>query len=50
VNLASTHDARKRLLTHVHEYLGKILTVKFFEYTDDGLPRFGIGKAVRDYE
>jgi DNA ligase-1 len=29
---------------------GKSLTVKFFSYTAKGLPRFPVGKAVRDYE
>lgn len=26
------------------------LTVRFFEYTDDGVPRFPVGVAIRDYE
>ncbi len=30
--------------------IGKMITVKFFELTDDGIPRFPIFKAVRDYE
>lgn len=29
---------------------GKSMTVKHFGYTDDGLPRFPIGKSFRDYE
>lgn len=29
---------------------GTSVTVKHFGYTDDGLPRFPIGKAFRDYE
>jgi len=28
----------------------KYLTVKYFELTDDGIPRFPVGLAVRDYE
>lgn len=28
----------------------KELTVKYFGLTDDGIPRFPIGKAIRDYE
>ncbi len=30
------------------EYIGKYLTVTFFEYSDDGIPRFPVGKAFRD--
>jgi hypothetical protein len=32
------------------DYIGKDLTVQFFELTDDGVPRFPVGIAVRDYE
>lgn len=32
------------------EYIGKKLTVKFQELTDDGIPRFPVGIAFRDYE
>jgi DNA ligase-1 len=31
-------------------HLGQLLTVKFFEYTVDGIPRFPVGLGVRDYE
>jgi len=31
-------------------YIGKKLSVKFQELTDEGLPRFPIGIAFRDYE
>ena len=31
-------------------YIGKCLTVKFFEFTDDGVPRFPVSLSVRDYE
>jgi DNA ligase-1 len=30
--------------------IGETLTVKFQSYTDDGIPRFPIHKAIRDYE
>ena len=30
------------------EYIGKMLTVKFFSYTKDGVPRFPKGKDIRD--
>ena len=32
------------------KYIGKLCTVKFQELTDDNLPRFPVGKAIRDYE
>lgn len=33
-----------------HNYIGKELTVRFFEYSDDGIPRFPVGVIFRDYE
>ena len=30
--------------------IGRPLTVRFFEYTDDGVPRFPVGVVIRDYE
>jgi DNA ligase-1 len=30
--------------------IGKMLTVKFFNYTPDGVPFLPVGKAIRDYE
>jgi ATP-dependent DNA ligase len=32
------------------DYIGKMLTVRYQELTDDGVPRFPIGIAFRDYE
>jgi DNA ligase-1 len=32
------------------EYVGKKLTIRFQELTDEGLPRFPVGIAFRDYE
>ena len=41
--------ARKKFLfKHGNEYIGKLLTVIFFEYTTDGFPRFPVGKDIRD--
>ena len=31
-------------------YIGKMLTVKYQELTDDGKPRFPVGINIRDYE
>jgi len=47
---------RKKMLTNKRAYIGKMLTVKFQNYTSgkdgepSGIPRFPIGIAVRDYE
>jgi len=30
--------------------IGKRLTVTFQEYTEHGIPRFPVGKCIRDYE
>lgn len=42
--------SKQVLETECGELQGKPLTVKHFGWTDDGLPRFPIGKAFRDYE
>jgi ATP-dependent DNA ligase len=42
------HELRKDLYKKGHEYIGKLLTVIFQEYTKDGIPRFPVGKAIRD--
>ncbi len=43
-------DRRRRYYDNRAKLNGKMLTVKFFEYTKDGIPRFPIGIAIRDYE
>ena len=43
-------EHRRELYSRLQEDLGKLLTVKFFELTQDGIPRFPIGIAIRDYE
>lgn len=45
-----TLEYRTKLLKNADKYIGKMLTVKYFEYTDEGVPRMGIGKAIRDPE
>jgi ATP-dependent DNA ligase len=45
-----THEERAELFKHGSEYIGKMLTVKFQELTEDGIPRFPVGIAIRDYE
>lgn len=41
---------RREYLANKGALIGKMLTVRYFEPTADGLPRFPVGIAVRDYE
>jgi len=43
-----TREVRRKYFENKVEYIGKLLTVEFFEKTDDGLPRFPVGKAIRE--
>ena len=42
------HDYRRKMFLHGNDYIGKNLTVIFQEYTTDKIPRFGVGKAIRE--
>ena len=42
-----TRAQRTDWFEHAREYIGQRLTVCFQEFTDDGLPRFPVGKAIR---
>ena len=43
-----TREIRKELYDNGDKYIGKLLTVIFQEYTNDGIPRFPVGKSIRD--
>jgi DNA ligase-1 len=45
-----TLEYRKSLYENGNEYVGKMLTVKYQELTDELCPRFPVGKCIRDYE
>jgi DNA ligase-1 len=45
-----THKDRAEIYMNLSSYIGKDLTVKYQELTDDGIPRFPVGISVRDYE
>ena len=45
-----THEERRELFKNKDRYIGKKLIVKYFELTDDNVPRFPVGVAIRDYE
>ena len=42
-----SHDAREEILRNKHMYIGQIAEVRFFEFTDGGLPRFPICVGFR---
>jgi len=43
-----TFEARKKLFNEASKYIGKLITVIFQEYSADGIPRFPVGKGIRD--
>jgi len=45
-----THEERRDLFKDGGSYVGKMLSVTYQELTTDGIPRFPIGTAIRDYE
>lgn len=45
-----SRDERIEYFANGAEYIGKKLTVRFQELTDEGIPRFPVGIAFRDYE
>lgn len=42
-----SHAERKEILANKKDYIGKIAEIRFFEYTDDGLPRFPVCVGFR---
>ena len=45
-----SEEERAELFRNAANYIGKKLTVRFQELTGDGIPRFPVGLAFRDYE
>ena len=45
-----TRESRSELFQQGADYIGKKLTVRFQELTDERIPRFPVGIAFRDYE
>ena len=45
-----TREARTEQYQNGNDYIGKQLTVRYQELTDDGVPRFPVGITIRDYE
>jgi DNA ligase-1 len=45
--LKYSHKDREEFLKNKQNYIGKIANIRFFEYTDDGLPRFPVMFGIR---
>jgi ATP-dependent DNA ligase len=45
-----TREQRAQWFRNKNKYIGKKLTVQFQNLTTDGIPRFPVGIAIRDYE
>lgn len=45
-----TTDQKKEYLSNKSNYIGKLLTVRFFERTIEQLPFHAVGVTIRDYE
>jgi len=48
--LKTSYARRAELFAHPEQWQGKLLTVAYQNLTADGIPRFPIGKSIRDYE
>lgn len=42
-----SEDSKREILKNRDKYIGQMLTVKFFEWTKDKIPRFPVGISVR---
>lgn len=49
-NVMGGVEFSRELLIRKAEAIGKLATIKFFNYTPDGIPRFPHMKSIRDYE
>jgi DNA ligase-1 len=50
VRPSMSFEERAKMFKKGKIYIGKMLTVKYFEMTDSDIPRFPVGLCVRDYE
>lgn len=49
-NMRGGNDFYKELLENKKDYIGKMVTIRYQNLTPDGIPRFPVMIAVRDYE
>lgn len=45
--LKMSHEQREDLLLNKQEYIGKMAEIRFFEYSDEGVPRFPVMVGIR---
>jgi ATP-dependent DNA ligase len=50
VRTKGTRESRRDQYKKAKDYIGKLLTVKYQNLTEEGIPRFPVGLAIRDYE
>lgn len=50
VTMQGTLESKRGMMENVLKYYGKMLTVKYQEKSNEGVPRFPVGLAFRDYE
>ena len=48
--MQGTLENKRQMMENVREYYGKMLTVKYQEKSNEGIPRFPVGIVFRDYE
>lgn len=46
-NARLSHDERRELLANKNDYIGKTAEIRFFEYSEDGIPRFPVMVGIR---
>ena len=50
VTMQGTLESKRKMMENVRDYYGKMLTIKYQEKSNEGIPRFPVGLAFRDYE
>jgi DNA ligase-1 len=50
VTMQGTLESKRVMMENVLKYYGKMLTVKYQEKSNEGVPRFPVGLEFRDYE
>jgi DNA ligase-1 len=50
VTMQGTLESKRGMMENVLKYYGKMLTVKYQEKSNEGVPRFPVGLEFRDYE
>lgn len=48
--IKGSNDEKQKYLDNKETYIGKMMTVRYQELSDSGVPRFPVGIQIRDYE